>query len=64
MRKLSPGNLISILSAFMIPAFMRPTKLNAETGKQEFVKPRFVAGDKFYNYMRYKRVDGKWRVKK
>lgn len=64
MRRLNPGNLISILSAMLMPAFMRPTKLNAETGKQELVKPRFVAGDHFYNYMRFKRVKGKWRVKK
>jgi hypothetical protein len=27
-------------------------------------KPRFVAGDHFYNHLSFKRVNGKWRVKR
>lgn len=53
---------LSILS--IIPAMFRGTKTNPETGVIEPVKPRFIPGDKFYNYLPMKRVGGKWRVKR
>jgi len=52
---------LSVLT--MIPQIFRGTKLNAE-GKEVPIKARFIPGDKFYNYMRHKRVNGKWRVKR
>lgn len=54
---------LSILSAMFTPQFMRGTKINAK-GEEVDVKPRFVAGDKFYNHLRFKRVNGKWKCKK
>lgn len=53
---------LSILT--ILPALFRGTKVDNVTGDVVPVKPRFLPGDKFYNYMRYKRVNGKWRVKR
>jgi len=39
--------------------------IDPSTGEQRAApKARFVAGDHFYNGLRYKRVNGKWKVKK
>ena len=54
---------LSILSAMFTPQFMRGTKVNAK-GEKVDVKPRFVAGDKFYNHISFKRVKGKWKGKR
>lgn len=53
---------LSLLS--IIPAMFRGTKTNPETGVIEAVKPRFIPGDKFYNFLQYKCVNGKWKVKR
>lgn len=59
------GGFMRTLSLLaMIPAMFRGTKPNPVTGEIEAVKPRFVQGDKFYNFLSRKRVNGKWRVKK
>jgi hypothetical protein len=30
----------------------------------KIARPRFVAGDRFYQHLQYKRVNGKWKVRK
>lgn len=47
----------------ILPALFRGTKVNAE-GETVPVKARFIPGDKFYNYLPKKRVNGKWKVKR
>lgn len=36
----------------------------AEAAGVKIPKPRFVAGDHFYKQLQYKRVNGKWKVKR
>lgn len=36
----------------------------AEAAGIKVPKPRFVAGDQFYKHLQFKRVNGKWRVKR
>jgi len=58
------GTIRTLSVLAMIPALFRGTKVNPVTGNTEPIKARFIPGDKFYNYLRFKRVGGKWRVKR
>lgn len=53
---------LSILAS--IPNIFRGTKVDAKTGETKQIKARFIPGDKFYNFLSRKRVNGKWSVKK
>lgn len=53
---------LSVLA--MIPDLFRGTKIDSKTGEKVPIKPRFIPGDKFYNFLSYKKVKGKTVVKK
>lgn len=36
----------------------------AEAAGIKIPRPRFVAGDQFYKHLQFKRINGKWRVKR
>jgi hypothetical protein len=53
-------NRLAVLSALMNIGVTTDLK----TGKKINPKKGFVFGDQFYNAIPYKRIDGKWRVKR
>lgn len=50
--------MMAAMSAFSI----KPEA--AEAAGIKISKPRFVAGDHFYKQLSFKRVNGKWKVKR
>lgn len=54
-------SILSLMS--VIPAMFRGLKTDIN-GEKVPIKARYVPGDHFYKNLSWKRVNGKWRVKR